>query len=195
MGNELTLVLGGAKSGKSAFAEGQYSREDSVCYVATGVLAHPDAEMELRIKKHRARRSAKWATVERYQNLAEFVRQHRYSAYLIDDMTMQVTNLFYSQFTKEELAEDLEQILGSMAADRLDQIREVVLDQVRELLRAQRECQSSMVIVSNEVGLGIVPATIQTRILRDLYGEANQLVAAAADRVYLVVSGLSQRLK
>ncbi|WP_180382879.1 bifunctional adenosylcobinamide kinase/adenosylcobinamide-phosphate guanylyltransferase, partial [Limosilactobacillus reuteri] len=74
-------------------------------------------------------------------------------------------------------------------------IRQMILDEWTKILIAQKQNSQSMVIVSDEVGLGVVPATKQTRILRDLYGEVNQLIAKKADDVYFVISGLVQKIK
>ncbi|WP_323066927.1 bifunctional adenosylcobinamide kinase/adenosylcobinamide-phosphate guanylyltransferase [Limosilactobacillus reuteri] len=74
-------------------------------------------------------------------------------------------------------------------------VREKILSNWKKILAAVRVNNQSMVIVSDEVGLGVVPATKQTRILRDLYGEVNQLIAKEADNVYFIISGIAQKLK
>lgn len=191
----LTFVLGGAKSGKSAFAESLYSEEDAICYVATGVMQHPDEEMKLRIKKHQARRPAFWMTKEQFNGLADLVTLQHMEGYLIDDLTMMVTNLFYQSLSEKVEPAEIDSYLDSLSIDQMNDFQQQILSEVSNLLTAQAHNQQSMVIVSDEVGLGVVPATKQTRVLRDIYGEANQLVAKAAQNVYFVVSGISQKLK
>lgn len=191
----LTLVLGGAKSGKSEFAEGLYSRDQRVCYIATGVVNHPDGEMQLRIKRHQARRSAKWSTSERYQGIDDLLKTNQLDGYLLDDATMVVTNLFYDYLLKKTTPDRIDQYLMAASATEINRLRQLIIDNWREIIQAQQQTQQTLVVVSDEVGLGIVPATKQTRILRDLYGEVNQLLAKAADEVYFVISGLPQKIK
>ncbi|QLL69189.1 bifunctional adenosylcobinamide kinase/adenosylcobinamide-phosphate guanylyltransferase [Lactobacillus sp. 3B(2020)] len=191
----LTFIIGGTKSGKSAFAEDLFSRDERICYVATGVSEHPDTEMQLRIKRHQARRSAKWQTAEQFKNLDKLVMNNQLDGYLIDDLTMMVTNLFYQRILTQTKSEQLDDYLMSIGWEKLGELSDEILNAVKRLLAAQLATKQKMVIVSDEVGLGVVPATKQTRILRDLYGQANQLVAKAAEQAYFVISGLPQKLK
>ncbi len=193
--NSLTFVLGGAKSGKSEFAEGLYSRQERVCYIATGVVKNPDGEMQLRIKRHQQRRSAKWMTREQYQEIAKLINNYHLDGYLLDDAIMLVTNLFYDIVLTKTSAEKIDEYLTNASAQEIGLIRTTILNEWQQILTARMTNNQSMVIVSDEVGLGVVPATKQTRILRDLYGEVNQLIAKQADRVYFVVSGIAQQIK
>lgn len=191
----LTFVLGGAKSGKSEFAESLYSRQEKVCYIATGVVKNPDGEMQLRIKRHQERRSANWTTREQYRDIAEVIEDNPLDGYLLDDAIMLVTNLFYDLVLEKTAPEKIDDYLESASSQEIATIRERILNNWKKILSAVRVSEQSMVIVSDEVGLGVVPATKQTRILRDLYGEANQLIAKEADSVYFVISGIAQKLK
>ena len=191
----LTFVLGGAKSGKSEFAESLYSRQEKVCYIATGVVKNPDGEMQLRIKRHQERRSANWTTREQYRDIAEVIEDNPLDGYLLDDAIMLVTNLFYDLVLEKTAPEKIDDYLESASSQEIGTIRERILNNWKKILSAVRVSEQSMVIVSDEVGLGVVPATKQTRILRDLYGEANQLIAKEADSVYFVISGIAQKLK
>ncbi len=165
----VTLVLGGARSGKSRFAESLVAASGlRPVYVAT---AEPgDAEMTARIAAHRARRGRDWATVEEPLDLAAaLARVSHGSAVLVDCLTLWLANL--------------------MAADR-------DTDAARGALTAALTAASApCVLVSNEVGHGIVPADAQTRRFRDAAGLLHQKCAAVADRVYFVTAGLAQRLK
>lgn len=193
--SSLTFVLGGAKSGKSEFAEHLYSRKERICYIATGVVKNPDGEMQLRIQRHQARRSNKWITREQYQHVDELINNSQQDGYLLDDAIMLVTNLFYDLVLAKTSPEKIDDYLESASSQEIATIREKILSNWKKLLAAVRVNNQSMVIVSDEVGLGVVPATKQTRILRDLYGEVNQLIAKEADNVYFVISGIAQKLK
>lgn len=193
--SSLTFVLGGAKSGKSKFAEHLYSRKERICYIATGVVKNPDGEMQLRIQRHQARRSNKWITREQYQHVDELINNSQQDGYLLDDAIMLVTNLFYDLVLAKTSPEKIDDYLESASSQEIATVREKILSNWKKILAAVRVNNQSMVIVSDEVGLGVVPATKQTRILRDLYGEVNQLIAKEADNVYFVISGIAQKLK
>lgn len=193
--SSLTFVLGGAKSGKSEFAEHLCSRKERICYIATGVVKNPDGEMQLRIQRHQARRSNKWITREQYQHVDELINNSQQDGYLLDDAIMLVTNLFYDLVLAKTSPEKIDDYLESASSQEIATIREKILSNWKKILAAVRVNNQSMVIVSDEVGLGVVPATKQTRILRDLYGEVNQLIAKEADNVYFVISGIAQKLK
>ena len=192
--SSLTFVLGGAKSGKSEFAEHLYSRKERICYIATGVVKNPDGEMQLRIQRHQARRSNKWITREQYQHVDELINNSQQDGYLLDDAIMLVTNLFYDLVLAKTSPEKIDDYLESASSQEIATVREKILSNWKKILAAVRVNNQSMVIVSDEVGLGVVPATKQTRILRDLYGEVNQLIAKEADNVYFVISGIAQKL-
>lgn len=191
----MILVLGGAKSGKSEFAEKLYAPQDNICYIATGVLQSSDPEMKLRIFKHQKRRSSHWHTREQYQNIAQLISQEPRKGYILDDVTMALTNVFYDLLKNKVRDQQIDDYLDSLSITDLNQIKSSILSQWQQLIEAQKVHHQSLVIVSNEVGLGIVPITKQTRVLRDLYGEVNQVLAQAADIVYFVVSGIPLKIK
>ncbi|MFD1123879.1 bifunctional adenosylcobinamide kinase/adenosylcobinamide-phosphate guanylyltransferase [Lentilactobacillus raoultii] len=193
----LTFVTGGSKSGKSAFAESLFKRTDPICYIATGIALRGDSEIQLRIKKHQKRRSRNWVTEERYKDFASFIATHQYAGYLLDDATMSVTNLFYDLITnhKKENSLSFDSIVEQLSTESLQSFENVILGEWNRLFEMAENNHQRLVIVSDEVGLGIVPATKQSRVLRDLYGEVNQLIARKADDVYFVISGLPQKIK
>lgn len=168
----ITLVLGGTRSGKSKLAEGlaaNFGRP--VIYIAS---ASPiDKEMRARIERHRRRRPASWRTVEAGADLADVVAAHSR-----DDNVI--------------LVDCLSLFVAALAAQ---QGEGSVLKAVKALVKAAKVGRAETIFVSNEVGMGIVPAFPAGRAYRDLLGEANQLVAGAADRVYLAVAGLALLLK
>ena len=171
---QVILITGGARSGKSRIAEGRVlSFGAPLCYVATG--ASGDAEMAERIARHRERRGPEWETLEEPLLLPEALRERdgRYSAFLVDCMTLWISNLL---FRHEENPGE-------------------VLSAVRRLVETLPALVTPVVLVTNEVGMGIVPENRLARLFRDLAGEANEIIAAAADEVYVAFSGISLRLK
>jgi adenosylcobinamide kinase/adenosylcobinamide-phosphate guanylyltransferase len=177
----ITLVLGGARSGKSAFAQGLAEAVNGpVLFVATGVATDP--EMEARIAAHRAARPARWACVEAPTRVAEAIRDYRgdLGLVLLDCLSFLVSNLVI----KVGEAEDAEAGVWG------DIHREIV-----DLLAVVRARDGDLVVVSNEVGMSLVPDNRLGRLYRDLLGRANQHLAARADTVYLMVAGLPITIK
>jgi adenosylcobinamide kinase/adenosylcobinamide-phosphate guanylyltransferase len=164
----VTLVLGGARSGKSRFAEELLAdRSGRRLYLAT---AEPqDAEMAERIRHHRQRRGNAWRTVEAPIDVAPVLNSAGEDAVLLDCLTLWLSNL--------------------MAAGR------EIEPAVQGLCAALRQPRAPIVLVSNEVGLGIVPDNALAREFRDQAGRLNQAVAATADRVYFIAAGLPLTLK
>jgi adenosylcobinamide kinase/adenosylcobinamide-phosphate guanylyltransferase len=166
----IILVLGGARSGKSAFAEGLIAASGlKKAYVATGQVF--DSEMETRVDLHKARRGSEWALVEEPLDLAGALERATASdtAVLVDCLTLWVTNL--------------------MMAKRQ------VTDETRQLVETIAKLSGTIVFVSNEVGQGIVPDNAMSRAFRDHAGLLHQTVAAVADEVYFVTAGLPLKLK
>jgi adenosylcobinamide kinase/adenosylcobinamide-phosphate guanylyltransferase len=166
----VTLVLGGARSGKSRFAESLISAAlKPWVYLATGQTG--DAEMAARIRHHRERRGEGWITIEEPLELPGVL--HRAAgegrAILVDCLTLWVSNL--------------------MAASR------DVADETARLIDSLAKIATPIIFVSNEVGLGIVPDNALARAFRDEAGRVNQAAAAAANRVYFVAAGLPLLMK
>jgi adenosylcobinamide kinase/adenosylcobinamide-phosphate guanylyltransferase len=171
--SRLTFITGGARSGKSRLAEELAERQgEPLLYVATGSCG--DAEMAGRIARHQARRGAAWQTIEEPLDLAAVLTGHDgwFRASLVDCITLWLTN----------------QLLAS-EDDAL------ILENVRRLASLAAGLQTPLILVSNEVGMGIVPDNVLARRFRDLAGEANEILAAAADEVYVTFSGLPLKLK
>jgi adenosylcobinamide kinase/adenosylcobinamide-phosphate guanylyltransferase len=159
----LTLVLGGARSGKSRYAESLVTAlPPPWIYVATGQGL--DAEMAARIGAHRARRGAGWTTVEAPRELAGALAAHAQAPILVDCLTLWLSNLMMAEAPIEA------------EFDRLAQ--------------ALHKATAPVVMVANEVGSGIVPDNALARRFRDLQGGLNQRIAAQADSVVLLVAGL-----
>lgn len=189
---KLTLILGGARSGKSTFAE-QRAKElggDSVLYVATSETK--DKEMQQRVEKHRAERPSAWETVEAPRNVAQAIRQERSAArvILLDCMTFLVANHLMDAAAPEDDPFD------DPSADPFDvRIEADVVAEVEALVAYVQETGIEMLVVSNEVGLGVVPPYELGRAYRDILGRANQILARHADEVQLLVAGIPMRIK
>jgi adenosylcobinamide kinase/adenosylcobinamide-phosphate guanylyltransferase len=182
MGGCITLVLGGARSGKSTFAEKLACADgDLVTYLATADAR--DAEMAERIKIHRARRDDSWRTWEgEPEELPEAVAQMS-GTLLLDCLTMWLTRLFLKNGEAE--TED----------ENVWERREAEIRTLTEKLCAAPSKGTHLIIVSNEVGCGLVPPYLMGRRFRDLQGRMNQLTAARADRVAFIAAGLPLWLK
>lgn len=168
----IILVLGGASSGKSEAALQLAGPLGPRAFVATGQGL--DAEMSVRIARHQAARSADWNTIEEPIDVEAWFAKHgpQYRTILFDCVTLWLSNLVGIGLKES-----------------------VILSRVGTLLQAMRTVAARVIIVSNELGLGLVPAEPATRAFRDLSGRVNQHITAEADEVHLVVSGLSLRLK
>lgn len=174
---KLIFILGGARSGKSSYAQRVAERSGkSVAFIATAQAG--DNEMSARITKHRADRPAEWTTLEIPQNIAAYLMRHPLQAdlYLLDCVTLLTSNILF-QYTEGEVTDE------QRAAD-------AIKAEVDELLAYIHEHEQDWIVISNEVGLGLVPPYPLGRIYRDLLGTANQRLAVAADEVYMLMAGI-----
>ncbi|MCE0496302.1 bifunctional adenosylcobinamide kinase/adenosylcobinamide-phosphate guanylyltransferase [Vibrio salinus] len=174
------LILGGARSGKSRFAESIVSRLYSeephtrLHYVATAIAF--DAEMKERITEHQKRRGSEWIEHECPTELASKLQTfQRSDVVLVDCLTIWLNNIIYN--------------------DGNDISQNEVQDKVQELVRVLSDSEASYVLVSNEVGLGVVPMGKITRLFVDNAGWMNQAIAGVVDNVFLVSAGLPLVLK
>ncbi len=177
------LVTGGARSGKSQYVLGQAAKTGKpVLFVATAEAG--DEEMRARIEEHKKSRPANWRTLEARSNLSSQIEKNIGDAQtvIIDCITLLTNNIFMdgvsktSQFSESKVEKDLDaEIVGVLAcASRF---------------------KAKFFIVTNEVGMGIVPEHPMSRLYRDLLGKANQKLAKEADEVYLFVAGIPVRVK
>jgi adenosylcobinamide kinase / adenosylcobinamide-phosphate guanylyltransferase len=166
----VTLVLGGVRSGKSRYAQQLAERSGRVVFVATAKIS--DDEMRRKIERHRADRPKQWITIEEPLELVEVLTQQQTSCdvIMIDCLTIFAANLLESE------------------GDAID-------GRVTALCNALRSAGCAVVLVSNEVGSGVVPAYPLGRRYRDLLGEMNQSIAKVADHVILMIAGLPLALK
>ena len=192
---KIVLVTGGARSGKSAFAEERLADREQVCYIATGLPRGEDPEWQERIRLHQERRPASWTTQEQYAGLADWLREQSHPVYLLDCATLLTSNRLFdliAQHFPDKLELTEENFLSRQEQSFLLQLLE---EEWQELLSTIRQIDAECWIVTDEVGLGIVPETRLGRFFRDVQGKINQLIAKEASEAYLVICGLAQQLK
>lgn len=172
MAKKIIFISGGARSGKSDFAlKITKQLKGEVIYLATAQSL--DREMSQRIKRHKLVRPSSWKTIEEPKKLIEVIEKNRKfpGTIIIDCITLWLNNII---------------------PEKND---ETVLKEVEILLRVVRKAKATFIIVSNEVGLGIVPPSRLGRRFRDLAGRVNQIIAKEADEFYFIISGVKMRLK
>ena len=181
---ETTLIIGGARSGKSNYAQ-QLALEagGTVLFVATAEAG--DEEMRRRIEEHRKQRPASWRTLEAATDIGIQIQGVAGGAktVLIDCITLLVSNILLKH--------------GGHDGDEVDaaRIEAEVLAEINRLIQCIDQVPVSFIMVTNDVGLGLVPANEIGRAYRDLLGRANQVLAGRADKVYLMVAGLPLLIK
>jgi adenosylcobinamide kinase/adenosylcobinamide-phosphate guanylyltransferase len=169
--NKTTLILGGARSGKSSYALSLAKKYKKVAFVAT--CQGLDKEMCHRIKLHQEARPKHWQTFEEPKELAELLgKKHSFDCILIDCLTLWVSNLVLAGNSQKQ-----------------------IIEKVQELLLILNKNKARVILVSNEVGLGLVPANKLGREFRDIAGIANQVVASKANEVMFMVAGLPMIIK
>jgi adenosylcobinamide kinase/adenosylcobinamide-phosphate guanylyltransferase len=178
VGKKSILILGGVRSGKSNFAQ-KLAKElgEKVLFVATGEAG--DEEMQFRIEEHKKHRPKIWRTLETPTKVGENLKKQIGDAevVVIDCITMLVSNLLVSE------------------EDNQTELEKRVTMEIEQIVECTNETDATFIIVSNEVGMGIVPDNRLSRLYRDLLGKANQLLAQSADEVYFMVSGIPVKLK
>ena len=169
----VTLVLGGVRSGKSRYAHQLAAQSRRVVYIATAKIS--DEEMRAKIEQHRADRPREWTTVEEPLELAKVLQEHQPNCdvIVVDCLTIYAANLLESAGESDQ------------SIDR----------QIASLCEALKQTQCAVVLVSNEVGSGVVPPYPLGRRYRDLLGELNQKIASIADDAVLMVAGIPLALK
>jgi adenosylcobinamide kinase / adenosylcobinamide-phosphate guanylyltransferase len=174
----MTLILGGARSGKSSFAE-KVAREagKSVLFIATATAG--DSEMDERIRNHQASRPTGWQTLELSRDIGRNIAAPIAPVVIVDCITLLVSNILLTlpENTSAEVVMHNIQI------------------EIDELIAAQGRCGGQWLIISNEVGLGIVPPNPLGRVYRDALGFANQALARAAKQVIFMVAGIPMVVK
>lgn len=182
----IVLYIGGARSGKSRLAQERAGSREPVAYVATATRAAHDGtidpEMDARIQRHRADRPAAWKTIEEPRDLAkafQLATGARAQCILLDCLTLWLSNRVLELFP-----------------DRWNNdVEKKVLDELENALHVAKNSAPDLVLVSNELGGGLVPEYPLGRIFRDVHGRMNQRVASISDEVQWVVAGLAVKMK
>ena len=176
---KLTLLLGGARSGKSTLAEKLAAqRGEHILYVATAIPF--DDEMKHRIENHQRQRPTSWKTVEYPNNIGSSIQDDLYSVdvVLLDCFTLLVNNLYMEHTDNSEQHDEA----------KLSALIDLEIDEIIKAIETQ---PADWIVVSNEVGLGLVPPYPLGRSYRDMLGRANQRLASQANEVYFLVAGMA----
>lgn len=185
--NKIILVTGGARSGKSTFAEKSIiDLNKKTAYIATGIPF--DKGMEDRIKKHILQRPSTWTTFEKSVLVDEIIDEvaKKHDVVLLDCITVLITNTMF---------EDITINWDTIDYDSIDNIEEKIKNDLIRMINKFRENNLYVYIVTNELGAGIVPENRLARIFRDIAGRMNQYLASVSDEVYFVVSGIPMKIK
>ena len=193
----LIFVTGGAKSGKSKFAEEMLLKlnngKQKNIYLATSLIF--DEEMKEKIRLHKKRRKNDWFTVETYKNfeneLKNFFENNDKTKnnMLVDCLTNMITNIIF-----EERDIDWDNFDKNLYVQIVEKLNKNVENSVNKLLKVSQNFEN-VIIVSNELGMGLVPSYPLGRYFREIAGKMNQVVAEKADEVYFVVSGIPMKIK
>jgi adenosylcobinamide kinase/adenosylcobinamide-phosphate guanylyltransferase len=185
MAAQCIFILGGARSGKSRFAQKLATQiSDKVLFVATAAAL--DEEMRQRIEEHRRKRPSSWRTIEVTTDVGKKLREEIGAAQVVvlDCLTLLISNV-------------IGECVGASDLDKVDNVlvEAKVNAEIQSLIDCIDNLPADFIVVSNEVGMGLVPTNRLGRYYRDLLGRTNQLLAERADRVYFMLSGLPLNLK
>ena len=181
--SKITLVTGGSRSGKSTFAENLLKNTDDVLYIATAIIT--DEEMRHRIEKHINSRNPQWTTYEGFCDLDIAIESYYESNIMLDCVTIMTTNLMFNKQID----------FDNISMEEVDELLSSIKIEFEKLILKARATNKNLVMVTNEVGLGLVPETKLSRVFRDIAGFVNQYIASLSDEVYLVCCGLPLKLK
>ena len=184
----MILVTGGARSGKSSFGESLLKDKEKVLYIATSIPL--DNEMKERVKKHRESRNPNWDTLEAYDNIASKFN-NVYDGIILECITVMITNLLFKDMKSFEEGDLMKVDYRKKEEDILKEVS-FMIDEFRKI---ENNFGTEIVIITNEVGAGLVPENKLGREYRDIAGRVNQYIAKESDKVFLVVSGIPVKIK
>ncbi|MCR8968696.1 bifunctional adenosylcobinamide kinase/adenosylcobinamide-phosphate guanylyltransferase [Facklamia sp. 7083-14-GEN3] len=198
---EIIYYTGGAKSGKSRLAQEEIYRRKlkKVAYIATQANKFSDPEVKRSIEKHRLSRPNDWTTFEQAHDLDQLVDQlsDHYQLALVDCMTVWLTNILFDKWQvladKQELSFD--EYVDQLKGEQIQKAEDFVMEELEAFFKEVKASSTDYIIVSNELGLGLVPEYKLGRIFRNIHGLMNQEIARQADSVYWVVSGIAVSIK
>lgn len=183
---KISMYTGGARCGKSICAQREAEQYKDVAYVATAVIT--DAEMADRVMRHKSVRPFNWVTYECPYDIPADLAGKKHDVFLLDCLTVHISNLIV------QMKPDWEQDDKHNVMEQAD-IKRVVDTKIDELILFMQKNDADFIVVTNEVGMGVVPDSAMGRLFRDIAGKANQRMARAADNVTLLVSGIPVKLK
>lgn len=181
----IVLVTGGVRSGKSIFAQEYINKiGNEITYIATAIPF--DEGMKYRIKKHRDSRPKEWKTIEMYKSFEKLESNTDFlssDSILFECMTLMVSNLL------------LEENIENADYEKIDIIERKIFFEVEKIIEIIKKYNKNLIVVTNEVGMGIVPSYKLGNIFRDIAGRINQYLAKESDEVYITISGIPLKLK
>lgn len=180
---KIILLTGGMRSGKSSYGEALLKDFDNVLYVATAMVT--DDEMEERIRRHRKSRNPKWRTYEGFSNLDKVICEAKEDYIFLDCVTNMINNLMFNEGI------DFERIVDKEKEELFIKIKGEFI----KLIQAVRKMGKSLVLITNEVGMGLISEYKLGRIFTDFTGFINQYIAGEADEVIFMVSGQAMKVK
>ena len=184
--SKIILVTGGARSGKSSFAESLcIGQNNSTAYIATSIPF--DDEMKDRVKKHKESRPQNWETYEIYKDIYSIVDEvsKKHQTIILDCVTLLVNNLMFTYGIDIDEASQVE----------INELELYIKDQVSKLMIELKNTDIYVVIVTNEIGMSVVPDNKLSRVYTDITGRVNQQIASNSDEVYFVVSGIPMKIR
>ena len=187
----MIFIIGGARSGKSSFAEKkavefQETIQGNVVYLATSIVF--DEDTKNRVEMHQSSRPSNWNTIEQYKSFQSLQEHENFMGnkiILLDCLTLMITNLLL------EAEEDFE----TVSNERIKDIERNIKEEIERLITICQSHNKTLLVVSNEVGFGIVPAYRLGSIFRDIAGRMNQYIASLAEEVYLITAGIPLKIK
>ncbi|MBN2220833.1 MAG: bifunctional adenosylcobinamide kinase/adenosylcobinamide-phosphate guanylyltransferase [Vallitaleaceae bacterium] len=182
----MILVSGGARSGKSKRGEELLqSIEGKKAYIATAIPF--DEEMKARILKHQERRGEQWDTLEAYMDLEQQLDFEDYQGILLDCVTLWISNLFFYYLGDRDI--------DCMDQDEIQEVEDLIMEQVERFIVRVSNYSGKLVLVTNEIGMGIVPEHRMSRVFRDIQGRVNQKLGSVCQQLELVVCGVRIKVK
>lgn len=184
--SKIVLVTGGARSGKSNFAEKLcIDQNNSTAYIATSIPF--DDEMKDRVKKHKESRPQNWNTYEIYKDIYSIIKEisNKHKTVILDCVTLLVNNLMFTY--------DMD--IDKANQEEINELEKYIKDQVKKLIEEIKKTNLYFVVVTNELGMAVVPDNKLSRVYTDIVGRINQQIASQSDEVYFVVSGIPMKIK
>jgi adenosylcobinamide kinase / adenosylcobinamide-phosphate guanylyltransferase len=184
--SNIVMVTGGARSGKSSYAENLCkSQNNNVAYIATSIPF--DEGMKDRIKKHQEMRPKNWTTYESYEDIHKLIKEieENHHTVILDCVTLLINNLMFKFDIDYEIC----------SRDEIDEIEKYIQSQIKLLIEEIKKTDLFVVMVTNEIGMSIVPGNRLSRIYTDIAGRINQYIAKESNEVYLVISGIPMKIK